>query len=379
MTENKLDTDRQLRAKEYARINRQWMLLTLFFGAAYMALWLFAGWSVQLRSALQGLTENPWLQAAGFVAVFGGLFYLLSLPISYHTDYVLPHRYDLSTESRRGWWLDQLKGLLIGVPLGLLLVEVTYLILRSYPLSWWLWVAGFLLLFNVILANLAPVLVAPLFYHFTPLQETHPGLSQRLIRLAEQAGVHVKGVYQIDMSRRTKAANAALLGLGNTRRIALGDTLLDNFQDDEIETILAHELAHQLHRDIPLGILTGSAITLVGLYLANLGLQAGVNILGFLSPADLAAMPLVALILGGYGLITMPLENAYSRWRERKADHYALMATRKPAAFSSAMTRLANQNLADADPAGWVVFFLYSHPPLNQRIAMAQNYSAEMQ
>jgi STE24 endopeptidase len=215
-------------------------------------------------------------------------------------------------------------------------------------------------------------LLMPLFFKFEPLGDEHADLEARLLRLAEQSGAHVRGVYKFDMSRRTKAANAALTGLGNTRRIILGDTLLNEFTPDEIETVLAHELGHHVHKDIPIGILIESVITLVGLYLASLALSWGALTLGFDGPADIAAMPWLALVIGVYGLVTMPLVNGYSRWRERRADEYALQATGEGEAYASALTRLANQNLAEAEPEAWVEFLLYSHPALGKRIRMAQ-------
>jgi len=178
-------------------------------------------------------------------------------------------------------------------------------------------------------------------------------------------------VFKFDMSKRTKAANAALTGIGNTRRIILGDTLINEFTPDEIETVLAHELGHQVNRDIPLMIIFGTLSTLVSLYLASLALNWAVGYFGFTAPADPAALPALMLILSIYGLVTMPLDNAFSRWRERLADGYSLQATNQPGAFASAMTRLANQNLSEVDPEKWVVFLFYSHPPLNERIAMA--------
>ena len=141
-----------------------------------------------------------------------------------------------------------------------------------------------------------------------------------LLRLAERANTKVKGVYKFDMSKRTKAANAALTGIGNTRRIVLGDTLINEFTPDEIETVLAHELGHHVHKDIPISIAFGTVMTLVGLYLASLAMNWAVGYFGFLSVADPAAMPMLELVLGAYGLVIMPLENAVSRWRERMAD-----------------------------------------------------------
>jgi len=219
------------------------------------------------------------------------------------------------------------------------------------------------------------VLLMPIFYKFQPLDQEREDLTERLVRLAEKAGTHVQGVFKFDMSRRTKAANAALAGLGNTRRIILGDTLLNEFSDDEIETVLAHELGHQVNKDIPVGIVVQSVLTLGGLYLASLGLRWGAAYFGFNGAADIAALPLFGLVMGAYGLVTMPLSNAYSRWRERRADEYAIKATGKGEAYASALVRLANQNLAEVDPPSWVEFLLYSHPVLSKRIAMAQKAS----
>jgi Zn-dependent protease with chaperone function len=179
------------------------------------------------------------------------------------------------------------------------------------------------------------------------------------------------------MSRRTKAANAALVGLGSSRRIILGDVLLDEFTTDEIETVIAHELGHQVHRDIPRGILFSTLLTVGGLYLASLGLNWAVEVLGFGSVANIATLPLLGIVLGLYGLLTMPLENAYSRNREVAADRFALQATGNGPAFASALTRLANQNLAEVDPEPWVELLLYSHPALSKRIAMAETYTLE--
>jgi STE24 endopeptidase len=273
------------------------------------------------------------------------------------------------------WIIDQIKELLLLLIIGGVILEVIYYVLRISPTNWWIWAASFLLFFNVLLANLAPVLLFPLFYKFTPLPDEYQSLKTRLLELAKKSNVKVSDVYQFDMSRKTKAANAALTGLGNTRRIILGDTLLKEFTADEIETVLAHELGHQVHKDIVLGIIIQSLITLIGFYFVSLFMNWGVHYFGFKEPSDIAAMPLFALILILYGIITMPVSNAYSRWRERLADEYALKLTHNGQAFASALTRLANQNLADANPEGWVEFLLYSHPALSKRIRLATEYN----
>lgn len=374
MTEAILDQEKQAKAKEYAHIRRRLMLLDLGLAAIYAVLWLGAGFSVALQDYLYSMTSNEWLVVAGFVLVFGGIYFLIDLPLGYYSGYVLPHRYELSNQTLKDWVIDQIKGVIVGGILGLFVIEIVYFVLRISLDLWWLWAGLLLLLFNVILANLAPVLLMPLFYKFVPLEEEHQELVARLMDLAKRAGTKVRGVYKFDMSRRTKAANAAITGLGNTRRIILGDTLIEEFSDDEIETVLAHELAHQVNRDIPIGILVESVITLGGLFLAALVLNWSVQALGLSSISAVAGIPLFGLVMGLYGLVIMPLGNAFSRYRERRADQYALEMTGNGTAYASALTRLANQNLAEADPEPWVELLLYSHPALNKRIAMAENY-----
>ena len=154
----------------------------------------------------------------------------------------------------------------------------------------------------------------------------------------------------------------------------LADTLIDKFSDDEIESVLAHELGHHVHRDLILGIIVQSMLILVGFWLADRVMQWGIALFGYTGLTDPATLPLLMLALGVFGVVTMPLGNAWSRWREGKADQYALRTTANPAAFIGAMTRLANQNLAEAEPPAWVEFLLHSHPSIHKRVAMAENF-----
>ena len=367
-----LDPERQKRAKQYARINRRLMLVDLFISGVYVLAWLVFGWSKELKDWLIQFTTNEWLLVFLFTVVFGGILFIINLPLSYYQGYSLPHRFELSNQDRSGWVMDQVKGIGLGGVVGMIVIEIIYAVLRVSPTLWWLWAAVILLVFNVILANIAPTVLMPLFNKFVPLGDDHAELANRLMELAKRSGTSVRGVFKFDMSKRTKQANAGLTGLGNTRRIIIGDTLLNEFTADEIETILAHELGHQVNKDIPLGILFGSLTTLVGLYLASVGLNWGVMYFNFEGVADIAALPLFVLVLGLYGMVTMPIENGFSRWRERRADEYALSLTHNGVAYASALKRLANQNLADADPEAWVEWLLYSHPALGKRIAMAE-------
>jgi STE24 endopeptidase len=371
-----IDPEKQKQAIEYGRIKRRMWLVETAFSLAYTSAWLAFGFAIGLRQWLTGFTSNEWIIVPAFVFVFAGISAIVDLPLSYYTGFVLPHRFDQSNETIKDWILDQLKGLAIGLPLGLVVLELLYLALRVSGSLWWLWAAGGLLVFQVLLVNLAPVLIMPIFNKYVPLGEEHAELAERLLKLAEKANTRVAGVFKFDMSRRSKAANAALTGIGNTRRIVLGDTLINEFTPDEIETVLAHELGHQVHKDIPYLIGFGTLTTAVGLFLASLFMNWAVGYFGFNSVADAAAFPALALITSLFGLLTMPFQNGFSRWRERMADEYALQSTGKSEAFASAFTRLANQNLGEIDPEKWVVILFYDHPPLGERIELARSWKS---
>lgn len=370
-----LDSERQVQARRYAGIRRRLLWVDLAFGGAYLISWLAFGWSIALRNILLQVTGNAWIVVAIFAIIFGGIYLFINLPLSYYEGFVLPHRFGLSRQNLPGWLIDQGKGIVLGGILGLVVLELVYALLRLQPETWWLWMAGILLLFEVVLTHLAPILIMPLFNRFLPLADEYASLAERLVRLSDRAGTRVRGVYTFDMSRRTSAANAALVGLGNSRRIILGDTLLAEFSADEIETVLAHELGHHANHDIPLLIALQSLLTLVGFYLVSIILDWGVSYFNFTDPADIAALPFLVLILGFYSLVTMPLGNAISRWRERKADEFALRLTGNGPALASALTRLANQNLADVDPPTWEELLLHSHPALSRRIQYASSYT----
>ena len=372
-----LDPEKQKQAREYSRIKRRLWLVETIYSLAYTIAWLAFGWAMGLRAWLSStgsLMQSEWIIVPVFVLIFGGISALIETPLSYYSDFVLPHRYDQSNQTLKDWLVDQLKSLAVSLPIGLIVLELLYLALRVSGPLWWLWAAGGLLVFQVLAANLAPVLIMPLFNKFVPLGEEHAELAERLLKLAEKSKTRVKGVFKFDMSRRTKAANAALTGIGNTRRIVLGDTLINEFSLDEIETVMAHELGHHVNKDIPLLIGLGTLTTALGLYLASIFMTWAVAFFGFTGVADAAAFPALTLVISLYGLLTMPLQNGFSRWREHLADLYALRTTGKNEAFASGFTRLANQNLSEINPEKWVVFLFYSHPPLGERIDMAKNW-----
>src|SRR5437660_2000633 len=323
-----IDPDRQQKAREYARIRRQLSIVGIGIAAVAILFIFWSGLDVALRDWLQPLSWQPlrgWypLQVLVYFLVLMLGYEVLTAPLAYYGGYVLPHRYGLSTMTLAAWLADLFKGLLLSLILEVLAVELVYLLLATQPQTWWLWTALILLFFTVVMANLAPVLILPIFYKFTPLPEGE--LSRRLLALADRAHTRVRGVFSMHMSSKTTAANAALMGLGNTRRIVLGDTMLDRYAPDEIEVVLAHELGHHVHHDIWKLIVTQSVLTLGGLYLVNLALHWAVDAQHYyLGLADPATMPFVLLVTAVFGLIVMPIGNGLSRAVEYQADEYAL-------------------------------------------------------
>ncbi|MBI2940362.1 MAG: M48 family metallopeptidase [Chloroflexi bacterium] len=369
-----LDADRQEQARSYAALRRGLALIEVVLSTGYLVGLLATGWSSDLARSAQRLPGGPVVTVAVYLVVVGAAYQLLLLPLGFYAGYKLPHRYRLSVQTPWAWLTDWAKGQVVSGILLLLVVEVVYGLLRELPNWWWLAAAGFLLVFGVVLANLAPVLFLPLFYRLSPLEDSP--LTRRLSTMAAEAGFPTRGVYRIHLGAKTTEGNAALMGLGGTRRIVLGDTLLEHYDDDEIAVIFAHEVGHHIHRDLPKLLAVQGALTLASLYAAHLALRAGVAGLGLGSIGDIAAFPVLALTVGLAGLVALPLANGFSRHLEWAADRFALETTRLADAFIRAMTRLANQNLLEYQPAGWVEFLLYDHPPIGKRIAAARLFAA---
>lgn len=377
-----LDVKRQAQARRYARQQQRLSLVSLGLSALLVGILLFSGLSFWLRDAIAFAPGwaplagwQPWRLGAYFLVLFLATF-VLGLPLSYYSGYILPRRNGISTQTVRGWLADEGKGLALSLVFEIVAVEGMYALLAASPRWWWLWAGGALLVITVLLANLAPVLLMPLFYKFTPLADGE--VKRRALALAARAHVSVRGIYTMNMSARTTAANAMVTGLGSTRRIVIGDTLLDHYTPDEIEVVVAHELGHQAHYDIPKLIAVQTVTMLGGLYVVSLILAAALRAFPqYAGLADPATLPLIVATLGVFGLVTLPLTNGFSRWVEHQADVYALETTGMSAAFVSAMTRLANQNLSEVDPSPVIEFLLYNHPSVGRRLAFGQRWARQ--
>lgn len=361
------------KSARYHRLHRRATVLGAALTTLFLALLLLTGAAAAFRDFVLRLTGSALLPAV--VVYAGGLVIaheLLLAPLAYYRGVTLERRYGLSVETRARWWIDHLKAGAIVLVFAVVAALVVAILLAAIPERWWLAAAGVFAVLLVVLAQLAPVLLLPLFHTIEPLAREE--LVRRLVALAARARTPVVGVFEWHLSDRTKKANAALTGIGGTRRILVSDTLLAEHSDDEIEVVLAHELAHHVHGDIWSSIAVESALLVAGFYVADLVLTALAAPLGLAGKADLVALPLLALAAGAASLALRPIAHALSRAHERRADRYALSLTRNAPAFVSAMKRLGQRNLAEERPSRLAELLFYSHPPLEQRIAAAREF-----
>jgi STE24 endopeptidase len=364
------------KSARYHRLKRRAEVVSVLWSGALLVTLLWTGASLHLRDAVLAITSSASLAVVLYVVFLAAAHELGALPVAFYAGHLLEHRYGLSRQTLGQWLLDHAKATALGVGLAVLLASLVYALMRSLPSWWWLAAGASFSVLLVIFANLGPVLLLPLFFRFVPLDV--PSLRERLERLAERAGARVVGVFRWDLGEKTTKANAALTGVGNTRRILIADTMLAQYSEDEIEVVLAHELAHHVYRDIWTGIVYETALTLIGFYAAHQLLLAAAPMLGLRGVADLAGLPLLALAAGGVSLVLMPLALALSRQHERRADRFALDLTRNPTAFATAMRRLGAQNLAEERPSRIVQWLFYSHPPLTERLEAAARWQGPL-
>ncbi len=366
------DRTRQKKAGDYARRMRLLFFGELALGGIFLAGLVFSGLSVWLRDLLD--FPRP-LAAALYFALMAAAYAVIASPLSYYQGFLMPHRYGLSREGFSQWLRDRAKGGFLGLTLGAGVVVVIYQLLARLPDLWWIAAAAFLALLSAGLTLLAPVLILPLFFKLDPLQDSD--LRRKLAGLAQRARFKASGVYTMDLGRKGTTANAMLMGIRNTRRIVLSDTLLRDYSPEEVETITAHELGHHRRGHIRRLLSAQSVMALAVFGLAHLALRATAATFGFQGTSDVATLPLLSLVVGISVLILAPVLNAFSRHLEGEADLFALGLTRNPEAFASALTRLTDQNLTEAQPPRWVEALFYDHPSYVRRIAVVRAYDSQ--
>jgi len=364
------------KSTRYHRLRRRSSVAAVALSALILVGLLATGFSQSVahlaRRLAGGASASSTVVVALYVLILVLLNEVMTGPLAFYQGFLLERRYGLSTESGRGWLADHAKATSLGLALSIAAAEAIYLSMRASTTWWWLLASIVFIAAIAAITRLAPVLLLPLFYRFTPL--ARESLRDRLVSISNRAGVAVLGVYEWALGDKSRRANAALVGTGATRRILLSDTLLAGYSEDEIEVILAHEIAHHVHHDIRNAFLVESARLMLALYAGAMTLAFSWPRLGLTGVSDVAGLPLLVLVGGALTMLATPIVNAVSRRNERRADRFAITLTKQPAAFISAMKRLGTQNLAEEHPSRLVLWLFHSHPPIEQRIEAARSF-----
>ncbi len=359
-------------AKRYGRAQLRCDLADKALDLAYLAVaaLLLARPIDAWLSGMAWLDRFDTLRLAALYVVVFALHAAVSFPLSLYSGHLLEHRYGMSTQSLRQWLVRYAKRIGLGGTFALaLFLGLFWVIWLSGP-YWWLIATAAFFLVSMVMGQLFPVLILPLFYKVEKLDR--PDLAERIGQLAQPAGLAIDGVYRLGLSAETVKANAMLAGLGRTHRVLLGDTLLDEFTVEETAVVFAHEIGHHAHRHLPKLMAAGLLASAAGFWLVDRALAWWVG--GPLDYANLsvAALPLIMFSLTLFGLLLEPLQNALNRHFERQADRYALRATGRPDAFRTAFLKLARLNKDDPAPHWLEVVLFHSHPPIAQRLAVAR-------
>jgi STE24 endopeptidase len=328
-----------------------------------------------LHDWLRGTTDSYHLQLSYYLLAFLAIYYLFFLGLDFYDDVVLERRYGLSNQTIAGWLGRNARQWLLSALVALFVFNVLYYLLRRFPDHWWLFasIGWFVLL--VLMSKIAPVLILPLFYRSYPL--TDRDLAERLLALAKRCGVRVRQVFEIKLSKETKKANAAVVGLGRERKILIGDTLMDLCSHDELEAVFAHELGHVALRHGWKLLGVAAAGSVIVFYVLHVFYARSAALLGFEGAADIAAVPLLMLWVMVLGLISRPFQAALSRRLERQADLFIVGRVEKPESLASALAKLAGRNLADPSPNRLVELLFYTHPPIAKRLAYLRQAAHE--
>lgn len=344
---------------------------------SFILLYLFIdlGYSLSLQKYIQSFTENSYLVFIIFVFVIGIFSSVLFMPINIYSGFYLEHKYKLSNQTFYKYFIENFKSVLVGLVIGIPILLLFFFVINQFGDLWWLVFASAMFLISVVLSQLFPILILPIFYKIIPLNDEE--LKTRISNLAKGAGIKVENVFTFDMSKNTKKANAAFTGLGKTKRIILGDTLLNNYSKDEIETVIAHELGHYKHKHILKNILFGTISSFLTFFIISILYKSSLSWFDFESITQIAALPLLSLWAMIIGLIQTPIGNLLSRKYEYEADRYAIESTHKLESFINTLNKLTDQNLGDREPHPFVEWFFYSHPSIKNRVDAIRNFVKE--
>ncbi|MDW8240028.1 MAG: M48 family metallopeptidase [Acidobacteriota bacterium] len=374
-------SEREERRRLARQYSRGWYWF-YFINQAYvwLVLWLmiWTGWSARVRHWISRLMPWRW----GVVPMYAAVFILLMSALLFPFDWFVfwrETRYGFANQSFAEWLSDWFKQLAVMLVFGLPVVWIIYTVFERAPRRWWLWGSGVLIGWVIIVVAIAPVFITPLFNRFEPVKD--PALRQRILALAHQHQIPADDVYQMDASRQSHHTNAYVIGLWDTQRIVLYDTLLERFTAEEIEFVMAHEMGHYKLHHIWKGIGLAALAILVGMWFLHRMtpqlIERYQRRFGFNQLADVASLPLLLLLVAMLTFVVAPLTNGISRRMEHQADVFALRVAPHPEAALSVFEKFETLDLSEADPPLLIEFWLYTHPSLKRRIETAKQFLAQ--
>lgn len=368
------DEEKRRVAKQYERVK---LVLDAVNGtlipATFCIILFLSGASSRLAGLLASASGSYWVSLWAYLVVFVIVLQLVALPLHFYSGFVVDHRFHLSTQTIRGWIVDELKGVGIELVFGLLAGTALYYLIGSTSL-WWVVAAVVFAFFSILLSIILPFVILPIFYKVSPLSDLK--LKEDLLQMTKKAEVgNIERVLIADESRKSIRANAFFSGVGKSKSIVLFDTLLSNFTHREIITVVAHELGHYVNRDIWMEALTSGILIVPPFFVADLTLKLAVSTLSLANLIDPAGIPLVLAVLIAANFVLQPVSNAISRIVERRADEFALRVANDPEAQASTERRLADLALAVDEPSRLVEIMFYTHPPSSKRVRLAEEWS----
>lgn len=353
------------KAKEYNNIKLALSIGKGIFSFFAILAFVYFNFSKDLEKYLLNYTDNQYVLLLMFLLIVAVFSSIIGFPLKYYVEFYLEHKYDLSNQTFIKWIWEDFKGLLVGSVIGIPILLLFYWVMLTFGTLWWLVFSIAMFFISVVLAQIVPIIILPIFYKVTPIE--NEDIKNRVLRLAENVKMKVDNVFQFDMSKNTKKANAAFTGLGKTKRIILGDTLLENYSEDEIETVLAHEFGHYKHKHIIKNLFIGTFTSFITFFALAWLYQQSLSWFNFTKITQVSALPILSLWGMLIGLISTPIGNIISRKFEYEADEYAIKVTQKPEAFINTLEKLNDQNLGDKEPHPFVEWFSYSHPSVAKR------------
>jgi STE24 endopeptidase len=307
----------------------------------------------------------PILLAAGIFALFSVVIFLIVLPLQYYRGFVIDHSFGLSNQTLASWFMDVLKDRAITLVINTAALTLLYTLIIYIPGNWWMVASAVFIIFLIVVVFIYPILIDPLFYNFSPLEDKE--LQKSIIKMTDDAGIEVEKILIADASTKTNRVNAYFTGLGNTKRIVIYDNLLNNYSKEETLSVIAHEIGHWKYRHIFLSIIMGAAGIFMIMFILKL-IQANINL-----NTSVKLVIILFIVFSLLNYLSMPLQNFVSRQFEKQADRTVFELTGDRDTQVEILGNLARSNLSNVDPGPVLKYILYTHPPTMDRIRSLNN------